>query len=178
MDNLELLFYRWLGGHITGREYFTELVIQPKPWTTAKWKQIRNLILKSQCENCGKTGKLVLSHDWHPDAFPVTYAKIASESDPDFAQKFDAYIKQFYSEKGFRRPGLEVYRKEPTATDLHVLEQHFLLKNYWNPELESSIAKKALIEQFLQTRRYWSMADVRTLCQGCAYHVDKKKGKI
>jgi hypothetical protein len=47
--------------HLYGRESLN------KPWHSKEWKEKRNLLLGSQCENCGTaTPPLVLQHTWHP----------------------------------------------------------------------------------------------------------------
>lgn len=178
MDYREEIFYRWLGGHLTDQEYFQAVKTLPKPWLTQKWEKIREIVLQPECENCGDTTALTLSHDWHPDNFADTYARIEAEADPQYQDKFDAYLRQFWSPEGFRRPGLKTFRKEPTETDLYVLGLEFRRLRYFGLGLNSETTRAAIIEQFLQSQRYWSMADTRTLCRRCAFVVDKRKRKI
>jgi len=178
MDNWERLFYIWLSGRISGSEYFWELGNFQKPWDSTKWKQIREILLKLNCEKCGSTDRLTLAHNWHPEKIAVTYARIAATFDPDYQDNLKAYIDSFKSEKGFKRPDLKRYKAEPTETDLYLLERDFLVRNYFRPDFDSEIGKQAIKEQFLLSRRYWSMIDTQTLCIKCSFHVDKKKSNI
>ena len=174
----EELFYRFLAGQITGKEYLIQMVLNKKPWQTKKWGLIREIMLKDACEQCGDTTALTLSHDWHPENFAQTYSRLKAEADPDYPQKFEAYVNLFRFPEGFRRPGLKTFRPEPTETDLYVLSLDFQYSEYWESDTESEEARKAIIEQYLQTQRYWSMADTRTLCRKCAYALDKRLRNI
>jgi len=178
LTEAEKIFYRWFSGGISGSQYFTELLLLPKPYKTKKWAAIRELILKDSCEICGSKDKLTVSHDLHPETFPVTYSRIRAESDNQYQEKLQSYINQFQTPEGFRRPGLKRFKPEPSKTDIYVLELDFLIAEYWQPELESETGRAAIKEQFVQSLRYISCIDTRTLCGKCAYSLDKRKRNI
>jgi len=56
-------------GEITWQKVF-ELLLAPKPWESPEWKQQRERVLQTTCEECGTTEPpLVVQHMWHPSAF-------------------------------------------------------------------------------------------------------------
>lgn len=178
MTDKDKAWYEFIAGKLAPLEYFAIITTGKKPWQEKKWAEIRAIILKDACENCGSKDRLTISHDWHPEKFPITYARQAAALDVEYPKKLERFISRYQTEKGFKRPGLKTYRPEPTETDKYVLELDFLLIYYWEPELKSETARKALIEQHFQSLRYWSMADTRTLCRKCAFAVDKRKQNI
>lgn len=171
------LFFDFLAGRIDPQEYLDRVRSQPKPWTTSKWTQIRERILKDECEQCGSREVLTLSHDWHPENFLDTCCRIMAGEDDAYEIKFHAYLLSFYHPEGFRRPDLKTFRPEPTKTDLYILGLDFRRIHYL-PRIDTDVKRKAIINQYLQSQRYWSMADTRTLCRKCAFALDKKKRKI
>jgi hypothetical protein len=175
---MEKMFYEWLSGRVDDIQYLSEAKNLPAPWLTKKWVAIREALIKSHCENCGSQDYLTLSHDWSPEKFRLTVARINAGLDPEYKEKFEAFVSGFYTPEGFRRPGLKTYRAEPTRTDLYVLECEFLEANYSGFTPGTPEAAAAIKEQFLLSLRYYSCADTRTLCRKCAFHVDKKRRKI
>jgi len=162
---------------ITGAMYLGLLHQSGRPWLTKEWAEKRKKILRMSCEACGGTHRLTVSHDVHPERYGLIYARFAAEADAEFETKFQAYLGQFYTPHGFQRPGLKTFRPAPTETDLKVLREAFLLETYPSKS-EGEIADRAIRESYAQNITYLSLAHTRTLCGKCAYHLDKKNGKI
>jgi hypothetical protein len=48
-------------------------------WTSDAWKNARDTLLKSECEQCGSSEKLVLMHTWKPPKFRYTLFQLQRE---------------------------------------------------------------------------------------------------
>lgn len=106
---LEEIEYKLENGEITSDEA-AKLVYTTngqKPWTTKEWKELRDKLIKDNCEQCGTAeGPFVLQHTWHPaqyqahiDHYIAVLIKKETEKNPSIntvsQEELEKFIKKY-----------------------------------------------------------------------------------